>query len=211
MLNWAMLATCLDIAFAVVTVARFTVNPSPAHWEAVKQIFCYLAGMCNLWLSYGERKQTLEEYADMDGSMAEDRAISGYVFLIDGGAVSWSSKCQELVSLSMTKSEYIAVMHSMKEVLWLCSLLAELFSSLKAPTTLFSDNQAAITLTHDHQYHACMKHIDVHYHFIQQVIEQGSLCIIYCLTNNMVTDALTKALPLAKVKHFTAGLGLCMK
>ena len=108
----------------------------------------------------------------------------------------------------MTKSKYVTATHSMKEVLWLCSLLTKLFSSLKAPTTLFSDNQAVITLTCDHQYHVCMKHIDVRYHFIWWVIEQGSLCIIYCLTNNMVIDALTKALPSAKVKHFTAGLGL---
>ena len=71
--NWAMLTTCLDIAFTVMTVARFTANPGPAHWEAVKWIFCYLAGMCNLWLSYRERKQTLKGYADADGSMAKDR------------------------------------------------------------------------------------------------------------------------------------------
>ena len=153
-LNWAVLTTHLDIAFAVTTMARFAANPVPAHWEAVKQIFCYLAGMCDLWLSYRERKQTLEGYADMDGSMAKDRrAISGYAFLIDGGAVLWSSKHQELVSLSMTESEYVTAMHGMKEALWLCSLLSELFGSLKAPTTLFSDNQAVIMLTHNHQYH----------------------------------------------------------
>ena len=198
--------------FAVATVARFTANPGPAHWEAVKWIFRYLAGTCNLWLSYGERKQTLEGYADADGSMAEDRrAISSYAFLIDGGAVSWSSKHQELVSLSTTKSEYVAATHSMKEALWLRSLLTELFSSLKAPTTLFSDNQAAIALTCDHQYHAHTKHIDMCYHFIQWVIEQGSLRIIYCPTDDMVADALTKALPSAKVKHFMAGLGLRAK
>ena len=144
--------------------------------------------------------------------MAEDRrAISSYAFLIDGGAVSWSSKHQELVSLSTTKSEYVAATHSMKEALWLRSLLTELFSSLKAPTTLFSDNQAAIALTCDHQYHAHTKHIDMCYHFIQWVIEQGSLRIIYCPTDDMVADALTKALPSAKVKHFMAGLGLRAK
>ena len=179
-LNWAVLATCLDIAFTVMTMARFAANPSPVHWEAVKWIFCYLAGTCDLWLLYRERKQTLKGYADADGSMAKDRqAISGYAFLIDGSAVSWSFKHQKLVSLSTTKSKYIAATHGMKEALWLHSLLTKLFSSLKAPTTLFSDNQAVITLTSNHQYHAHMKHIDVHYHFIQWVIEQGSLCIIY--------------------------------
>ena len=52
-LNWAALATRPDITFAVVTVARFTANPGPAHWDAVKRIYCYLAGTRDLWLSYG--------------------------------------------------------------------------------------------------------------------------------------------------------------
>jgi len=88
-LNWAALATRPDIAFAVAMVARFAANPGPAHWEAVKRIFRYLSGTCDLWLTYGKASSPLEGYADADGSMAEDRrAISGYAFLIDGGAVS---------------------------------------------------------------------------------------------------------------------------
>jgi hypothetical protein len=102
-------------------------------------------------------------------------------------------------------------MHSGKEVLWLRSLISEVFGSIKEPTTLFSDNQAAISLMHDHQYHARTKHIDVRYHWIHWVVEQGVLKLIYCPTDDMVTDILTKALPSAKVKHFAAGLGLHMK
>ena len=52
--------------------------------------------------------------------MNEDRrAITGYMFLIDGEAVLWSSKQQEIVSLSITESEYVAATHGMKEALWL--------------------------------------------------------------------------------------------
>jgi len=86
-LNWAVLATCLDIVFAVATVAHFAANPGPAHWEAVKQIFHYLSSMCDLWLTYSEASSPLEGYVDADGSMAKDCcAISGYTFLINGGA-----------------------------------------------------------------------------------------------------------------------------
>jgi hypothetical protein len=211
-LNWAALATRPDIAFAVATVTRFASSPGPTHWEAVKRIFRYLAGTRNLWLSYGETRRVLEGYADADGSMAEDRrAITGYAFLIDGGAVSWSSKRQEIVSLSTTESEYVAATHGMKEALWLRSLLSETFGPITTPTTLFSDNQAAIVLTRDHQYHSRTKHIDVRYHFIRWVIEKGSLRLIYCPTDNMIADTLTKALPSVKVKHFAAGLGLRAK
>src|SRR5712671_1311868 len=211
-LNWAALATRPDIAFAVATVARFAANPGPVHWEAVKRIFRYLAGMRELWLSYGETRRALEGYADADGSMAEDRrAISGYAFLIDGGTVSWSSKRQEIVSLSTTKSEYVAATHGMKEALWLRSLISKVFGKLRDATVMFSDNQSTITLAHDHQYHARTKHIDVRYHWIRWVIEQGSVQLIYCPTNDMVADALTKALPSTKVKHFATSLGLCAK
>jgi Reverse transcriptase (RNA-dependent DNA polymerase) len=211
-LNWAALSTRPDIAFAVATVVRFASNPGPVHWEAVKRIFCYLAGMRDLWLSYGESKRTLEGYANADGSMAKDRhAITGYAFLVDGGAVSWSSKRQEIVSLSTTESEYVAAMHGGKEALWLRSLISEVFGTLQEPTTLFSDNQAAIALTHDHQYHARTKHIDVQYHWICWVVKQGAIKVIYCPTDDMVTNTLTKALPSAKVKHFAAGLGLRAK
>ncbi len=211
-LNWAALATHPNISFAVSTVARFTLNPGPVHWEAVKRIFRYLAGSRDLWLSYGETRRALIGYTDTDGSMAEDRrAISGYAFLIDGGTVSWSSKRQEIVSLSTTESEYVAATHGLKEVLWLRSLLSEVFGPFKDPMTMFCDNQSAIVLARNHQYHAHTKHIDVRYHFICWVVDQGVVWLIYCPTEDMVADALTKALPSPKVKHFAAGLGLHAK
>jgi Reverse transcriptase (RNA-dependent DNA polymerase) len=113
-LMYASLRTRPDISFAVQTVSRFP------HWEAVKRIFRYLKGTVDLWLSYGHAKINLAGYADADGSMAEDRhAISGYTFIIHGGAVSWSAKHQEIVSLSTTESEYVAATHAAKEALWL--------------------------------------------------------------------------------------------
>ncbi len=166
-LNWAALTMRPNILFAVSTMARFASNPSPAHWEAVKQIFHYLASLRDLWLSYGEARCTLISYTNADGSMAEDcHAISGYTFLIDSGAILWSSKWQEIVSLSTTKSEYVMATHGVKEALWLCSLLSEVFGPFKDPTTMLCNNQSVIALARDHQYHACTKHIDVHFHFI---------------------------------------------
>jgi hypothetical protein len=99
-LMYAMLGTHPNISFATTAVSKFSSNPRILHWDAVKRIYRYLNGTRDLWLTYGGQEIGLAGYADADGSMAEDRhAISGYVFLIDGGAVSWSTKCQEIVSL----------------------------------------------------------------------------------------------------------------
>ena len=208
-LNWAMLATRPDIVFTVSTVARFSANPGMAHWTVVKCIFRYLVGMCNLWLTYGEVRCMLVGYTDANGSMMEDRrAITSYAFLIDGGAVSWSSKKQEIISFSTMESEYVVATHGMKEALWLRNLLAEVFEPLTDTTTLFSDNQSVITLTKDHQFHPRTKHINVRYHFICWVVENSALHLVYCPMADMVADALTKVLPSPKVKHFAKCLRL---
>lgn len=102
-LMWAAQGTRPDIAFAVSILSRFSSNPGPAHWEAVKRVFRYLIGTADMKLEYGGMEKELEGYGDADGSMQENRrAVSGYAFLVDGGAVSWNSKQQEIVSLSTT-------------------------------------------------------------------------------------------------------------
>ena len=101
-------------------------------------------------------------------------------------------------------------MYGMKEALWLRSLLSGTFGAIHEATTTLSDNQAPIALTRD-QYHDTIKHIDVRYRWIQWVIEQGSLRLVYCPTDDIVADALTTALPSTKVKHVAAGLRLPAK
>ena len=94
----------------------------------------------------------------------------------------WSAKHQEIISLLTTESEYVAATYAAKEALWLHSIISQLFSVSLNRTTLFSDNQSAIALTKEHQYHGCTKHIDIQFHFIRWVIEDGELQLIYCPT-----------------------------
>lgn len=76
--------------------------------------------MMDMQLSFGGEVKELIRYADVDGSMGEDQhALSGYTYLINGSAVSWSMKRQEIVSLSITESKYVTAMHATKEGLWL--------------------------------------------------------------------------------------------
>ena len=209
-LMYAAMGTRPDIAFAVSTVAQFSDNPGWAHWEAVKRIFKYLRGTQKLELVYGGEKRGLEGYVDADGASQEHRrAISGFVFLVDGGAVSWSSKKQELVTLSTTEAEYVAATHAAKEAVWIRRLIGEVFRPLTIPTTLYSDSKSAIALAKDGHYHARTKHIDIRYHFIRYIIEAETIKLIYCPTDEMTADTLTKALPNVKAKNFATALGLC--
>jgi hypothetical protein len=208
-LMYCAVATRPDIAFPTSLLAQFMENPGRTHWEAVKRIFRYLSGTKDWKLVYGSETKGLEGYTDADGASQEHRhAISGYAFLIDGGAMSWSSKKQELVTLSTAEAEYVAATYAAKEALWLRRFIGEVFRPLKNPIPLYSDSQSAIALTKDGSYHARTKHIDIRYHFIRFVVQNGSIDLIYCPTDDMTADTLTKALPSIKAKHFAAALGL---
>jgi hypothetical protein len=208
-LMYAAMGTRPDIAFATSTVAQFSDNPGWVHWEAVKRIFKYLLGTKKLELVYGGEERGLVGYVDADGASQDHRrAISGYVFMVDGGAVSWSSKKQELVTLSTTEAEYVAQTHAAKEAVWLRRLISEIFGPIETPTTLLSDSKSAIALANDGHYHARTKHIDIRYHFIRYIIDAGTIKLVYCPTNDMTADVLTKALPSVKAKHFASALGL---
>jgi hypothetical protein len=79
-------------------------------------------------LTYREERHDLLGYTDANrASQPHHQAISGYAFLIDGGAVSWSLCKQELVTLSTTEVEYIAATHAVKECIWLWRLIREIF------------------------------------------------------------------------------------
>ena len=135
-LMYAAMGTRPDIAFATSTVAQFSDNPGWVHWEAVKRIFRYLLGTKKLKLVYGGEERGLVGYVDVDGvSQEHRRVISGYVFMIDGGAVSWSLKKQELVTLSTMEAKYVTQTHAAKEAVWLHCLLMELFGTMDGPTT----------------------------------------------------------------------------
>jgi hypothetical protein len=133
--------------------------------------------------------------------------------MVDGGAVSWTSKKQELVTLSMTEAEYVATTHATKEAIWLRRLFGEIFppteSDINKPTHVHLDSKSAITLaTRSGQYHARTKHIDIRYHFICYIIDGGTIKLIYCPTDKQTANVLTKALPSLKVKHFAHAMGL---
>ena len=187
-----------DIAFAVSTVAQFSTNPGLIHWEAVKQIYRYLIGTKKLALTFGAGKcGLLEGFTDADGASQEHQHT-----------ISWALKKQELVTLSTTEAEYVAATHAAKEGIWLHHLIGEVFCPLLHPSPLYSDNQSAIMLTKDSSFHTCTKHIDICHHFIHFAVDNHTFRLIYCPTDSMVADTLTKALPSIKAKHFTASLGL---
>ena len=151
----------------------------------------------------------MEGFCDVDwGGQKHCHSISGYSFHMGARAISWSSKKQHIVALLSTEAEYIMQMHGAKEVLWLRSFPWELHSAPDDLLIINCDNQGAIALAKDNKFHACTKHIDMCYHFICEVVEDGKVTVQYIPTGDNVSDIFTKLLAKEKFQELAELLGL---
>lgn len=78
----------------------------------LKHLVPYLAGTRDVGIRYSDTEPTtLSAYCDADHAADPEtrRSVSGYVFTCAGGAISWMSKRQALVTLSTTEAEYVAM------------------------------------------------------------------------------------------------------
>jgi len=169
----------------------------------VKRIFRYLQGTLQMKLQFGvtPSKERLG-YRDVDwgGDLEDRRSTRGFVFMIGGGAISWSSKRQPTITLSTTEAEYMVNTQATKEAIWITKLMMDLgYMEEKKMMVIRCDNQSAISLTKNPTHHARTKHIDVQCHFVRERVENGEVRFEYCSTEHMVADVLTKAL--SKKRH----------
>ena len=136
------------------------------HWIVVKRVFKYLWDYRLCYLL------SRKSFVDANWAIYLDHRIStsGYAFNLFGGAISWMSKKQALVALSTTKVEYMKATHASKEVVWLLRLCSEIGFKQQA-VRIDCDSQSAIFLAKNPGYHSRMKHIDVQYHFVRDMVE----------------------------------------
>ena len=110
--------------------------------------------------------------ADWSGDLDERKSMSGYVFLLNNGAISWSSKKQTCIALSTMEAEFVACDAAVQETIWLKRFLQNLWIGVNSsvPVVINCDSQATIDYTRDPKYHGKTKHIDTKYHFVRDII-----------------------------------------
>jgi len=126
---------------AVHQCARFCSNPKVLHKLAVKRIIRYFLTTHDKGLLLHPTKSfALDMFVDADFaghwhkefSHLQDSVLSrtGYVITFCGCSISWASKFQSEIALSTTKSEYIALSSTTREILPLQRVLQDIVLSL---------------------------------------------------------------------------------
>ena len=187
-----------DIMYAVYNVSKFSCKPTKTHWTAVKRILRYLKGTMNYGLLYTKVGSSFDcvGYSDSDwaGDLNDRKSTSGFVFIMSGAPVSWSTKKQSCIALSTAEAEYVALSRAVQEALWLQQILTDLNCKNSKPMLLYEDNQSCIAICKNSVFHGKTKHIDIKYNFVKDHIDKKDIEVKYCSTDLMLADIFTKGL-----------------
>ncbi|KAM1557067.1 hypothetical protein ACFX10_040537 [Malus domestica] len=212
-LMYAMICTRPDIAYAVSITSRYQSNPGSEHWTAVKTVLKYLRRTKDMFLVYGGASELrVEGYTDADfQSDVDDRSSnSGYVFTLNGGAVSWKSKKQSVIADSTTEAEYVAAAEAGKEAFWMMKFITELgvVPTITSPVTMYCDNNGAIAQAKEPRAHQKNKHIDRRFNIIRRYAAEGKINILKVASADNVADPLTKPMSQIQLDRHMEKMGI---
>ncbi|CAM8986844.1 unnamed protein product [Rhodiola kirilowii] len=211
-LMYAMTSTRPDIAYAVGKLSRYTSNPSTHHWEAIRRVLKYLKGTMNYGLVYAGFPSVLEGYSDASWitNLEDHSSTSGWVFLLEGGAISWASKKQTCITSSTMESEFIALAAAGKEAEWLRNLVPEipLWPKPVASISIHCDSKATLAKAYSQMYNGKSRHLGVRHSAVRELITHGVISIDYVRTHQNLADHLMKGLARDLVHKSCIGMGL---
>ena len=219
-LQYLAVATRPDIAYAVNRLAAYTANPSLQHYTAAKRVLRYVKGRKNYSITYHknatrhvgpEDSNHFYGFSDAAFANADDRkSISGYVFIANGGAITWGSKKQTAIALLSTEAEYVTLSEASREAMWLRHLYGELGYVQREPILVLGDNNGSIAMAKNPQFHKRTKHVDIRWHWVRELVNDGLVSISDCRDPQQTADILTKQLPRPKFVQHVAELGMSL-
>src|SRR5271169_498060 len=125
-----------DISCAVSQLSQFNKDPSETHLKAARHVLRYLKFTRHWRITYGNAKTLdIRGYADANwgGDKNDRKSTTGYVFIINNGAVSWTSHKQSTVALSTMEAEYMSLSDAAREAFARCQLFRDLNITIPTP------------------------------------------------------------------------------
>ena len=146
--------------------------------------------------------------ADWASNETDRKSISCYCFYHLGALVSCFAQKQKVVAASSTKAEYYSLSYAPCKGIWMHLFLASLEFLFPAPFPILCDNQSALKLANMDTSSSCLKHINMHYHFIHEKVVDDTFKTSWITTANMTTNIFTKHLPFPLFSRDCASLGV---
>lgn len=118
-------------------------------------------------------------------------------------------KKQEVITLSSTEEEYVALCGTCYQSLWLKMVLSYYGITFNDPITVWCDNRSCIAIAKNPVLHKRTKHIDVKFHFIHELVTENTIQLAFCNSEEQLVDMFTKCLDAKKLYKFRDRLSIC--
>lgn len=192
-----------DIAHSVLVLTRSMAQPGPKAMAKLKRLLRYLKGTTSIGITYSEDAEDgdkLTAYADSDfgGDLDDRKSTTGIVLFLAGGPVDWRAAKQPLVAVSSVEAEYVALSKACQLIIPFRHLLKTINRAQKEATVLYEDNSGAILTSLSSKITPRTKHIDIKYHHIRSLIQDGVVRVEKIESAMQKADMFTKSLGAVK-------------
>eukprot|EP00253_Pinus_taeda_P002362 PITA_02362 len=119
-----------DVNLYHIMLSQAMVQPTKLFWKAAKHVLRYLRGTSQYGLWYKRTEGVkLQGFTDADwaGSPSDQKSTLGGIFNLGSAAVSWYSRKQRSVALSLAEAEYMAASQETCEAVWMRKILVGFF------------------------------------------------------------------------------------
>ena len=121
-------------------------------------------------------------------------SIAGYVLYVNCTPVMWGSMKQSNGGDSTCSVEFVAASICCKQLIHLENMFRFFGFLCKKPYPVYTDSQAAFTIAMNDKRMGKIRHISIRYHLVRCMVMKGDVIMIFCVTEDMVADLLTKIL-----------------
>ncbi|GJV22237.1 hypothetical protein Tco_1371257 [Tanacetum coccineum] len=138
------------------------------------------------------------------------KSQTGYVFVLNGGAVDSKSSKQSTIAMSATEAEYIAASEAAMEAVWIRKFISGLgiIPTINEPIKMFCDNSTALLIANEPGVQRGARHYHKRYHYVRECIVLGEINLLKVYTDDNLADPFTKALPKGKVTQHARSMRL---
>eukprot|EP00253_Pinus_taeda_P001862 PITA_01862 len=109
--------------------------------------------------------------------------------------VSWFSKKQSSIALSIAEAEYVATASCCTQLIWMMQTLQDIQITYTPTISILCDNTSAISISKNRVMHSKTKHIPIKYHFLHEQVLEQKVKLEYVPSKEQVADIFTKPLP----------------
>lgn len=191
-----------DLVNASRELSKAMKKATVGHYRSLLRCIKYLDGTPSAGLEMKVNRLAkwvrMVGYVDSDwaGNPHDRKSVSGWILFVAGCVISWGSRAQKSVTLSLTTAEYVALTEVSREILYVHQVTVFMCLGVQLPVVVYCDNTGEIFLSNN-QESKRTKYLDVKYHFIREQVENGIIKVMFISGSENLADPFTKGVPRA--------------